>query len=187
MPDPYVGSIEPPIAIVVSITRAVALPAIAAHLGRFLPRLRPLVATQAALFVCTHMELHRGLVDLYLGRVTSYPRAMATTKRSVLPDDTERTATEPAREQAVAGQGRPRNARPVFPITSRMLPVITVYFHDCGEPPMISIADLLIRFRQGSRPASNAQVAVVADRDRSSMAEFVRILQAYDQGRYGRS
>ena len=54
---------------------------------------------------------------------------------------------------------------------------------------MISIADLLIRFWQGSRPASNAQVAVVTDRDRdrSSMAEFVRILQAYDQGRYGRS
>ena len=94
-----------------------ALPAIAAHLGRFLPRLGPLVATQAAFFfVCTHMELNRGLVDLYLGRVTSYPRAMATTKRSVLPDDTERTATEPAREQAVAGQGRPRNGRPVFPL-----------------------------------------------------------------------
>ena len=52
---------------------------------------------------------------------------------------------------------------------------------------MISIADLITRFRQGSRPASNAQVAVVTDRDRSSMAEFVRILQAYDQGRYGRS
>jgi hypothetical protein len=116
MPDPYVGTIEPPIAIVVSITRAVALPAIAAPLGRFLPRLGPLVATQAALFLCTHMELNRGLVDLYLGRVTSYPGAMATTKRSVLPDDTERTATEPARAQAVAGQGRPRNARPVFPI-----------------------------------------------------------------------
>jgi hypothetical protein len=46
---------------------------------------------------------------------------------------------------------------------------------------MINIDDLLIRFRQGSRPAPNAQVAVVTDRDRSSMAEFVRILQAYDQ------
>ena len=118
MPDPYVGSIEPPIAIVVSITRAVALPATAAHLGRFLPRLGPLVTTRAAplFFVCTHMELNRGLVDLYLGRVASYPRAMATTKRSVLPDDTEWKATESAREQAVAGQGRPRNARPVFPM-----------------------------------------------------------------------
>lgn len=52
---------------------------------------------------------------------------------------------------------------------------------------MISIADLLIRIRQGSRPASNAQVAVVTDRDRSSMAEFVRILQAYDHDLYGRS
>src|SRR3954451_4739235 len=78
-------------------------------LGRLWQRRRPFF------FVCTHMELNCGLVDLYLGRVTSYPRAMATTKRSVLPDDTERTATEPAREQAVAGQGRSRNSRPVFP------------------------------------------------------------------------
>ena len=65
MPDLYRRSIEPQIAIVLSIGRAVALPAIAAHLGRFLPRLGPLVATQAAfLFVCTHMELNRRLVDL---------------------------------------------------------------------------------------------------------------------------
>jgi hypothetical protein len=53
---------------------------------------------------------------------------------------------------------------------------------------MKSIADLLIRFRQGSRPASNAQVAAMTEnRDRSSMAEFVRILQVYDQDQYGRS
>jgi hypothetical protein len=51
---------------------------------------------------------------------------------------------------------------------------------------MISIADLLIRFRQGSRPVANTQVAATTDRDRSSMAEFVRILQAYDQDQYGR-
>lgn len=53
---------------------------------------------------------------------------------------------------------------------------------------MISIADLLIRFRQGSRPASDTQVAAMTEnRDRSSMAEFVRILQVYDQDQYGRS
>ena len=65
MPDLYRRSIEPPVAIVLSIGRAVAFPAIAAHLGRFLPRLGPLVATQAAfLFVCTHMELNRRLVPM---------------------------------------------------------------------------------------------------------------------------
>ncbi|HXO72780.1 MAG TPA: hypothetical protein VN838_27810 [Bradyrhizobium sp.] len=53
---------------------------------------------------------------------------------------------------------------------------------------MKNIADLLFRVWQRSRPASNARVAVMADnRDRSSMADFVRILQAYDQDRYGRS
>jgi hypothetical protein len=53
MPDVYPRSIEPPIAILLSIGYAIALPAIAALLGRFLPRLGPLVATQAAfLFVC---------------------------------------------------------------------------------------------------------------------------------------
>lgn len=53
---------------------------------------------------------------------------------------------------------------------------------------MISIADLLIRFRQGSRPASNTQVAAMTEnRDRPSMAEFVRIQQVYDQDQYGRS
>ena len=53
---------------------------------------------------------------------------------------------------------------------------------------MKNIADLLIRFWQGSQPASNTQVAAMAEnRDRSSMADFVRILQAYDQDQYGRS
>src|SRR6266852_9538193 len=53
MPDVYVRSIEPLIAIVLARVCGSA-PAIAALLGRFLPRLGPLVATQAAfLFVCT--------------------------------------------------------------------------------------------------------------------------------------
>ena len=53
---------------------------------------------------------------------------------------------------------------------------------------MKNIANLLIRFCQGSAPASNTQVAAMAEnRDRSSMADFVRILQAYDQDQYGRS
>ena len=52
---------------------------------------------------------------------------------------------------------------------------------------MKNIADLLLRVWQRSQPASNTQVAVrVENRDRSSMADFVRILQAYDQDRYGR-
>ncbi|MCP3461264.1 hypothetical protein [Bradyrhizobium sp. CCGUVB23] len=53
---------------------------------------------------------------------------------------------------------------------------------------MKNIADLLMWFWQGSQPASNAQVAAMAEnQDRSSMADFVRILQAYDQDQYGRS
>jgi hypothetical protein len=53
---------------------------------------------------------------------------------------------------------------------------------------MKNIADLLGLVWQRSRPASNTQVAVMAEnRDRSSMADLVRILQAYDQDRYGRS
>jgi hypothetical protein len=52
----------------------------------------------------------------------------------------------------------------------------------------MNIADLLLRVWQRSQPESNTQVAVMAEnRDRSSMADFVRILQAYDQDRYGRS
>ena len=53
---------------------------------------------------------------------------------------------------------------------------------------MKNIVDFLTRFWQGSQPVSNTQVAAMAEnRDRSSMADFVRILQAYDQDRYGRS
>jgi hypothetical protein len=52
---------------------------------------------------------------------------------------------------------------------------------------MKNIADVLLRVWQRSQPASNAQVAVMAEnRDRSSMVDFVRILQAYDQDQYGR-
>jgi hypothetical protein len=53
---------------------------------------------------------------------------------------------------------------------------------------MKNIADLLIRFWQGTQPASNTQVEAMAEsRDRSSMADFVRILQALDQDQHGRS
>jgi hypothetical protein len=52
---------------------------------------------------------------------------------------------------------------------------------------MKSIADLLTRLWQGSQLASNTQVAATAEnQDRSSMADFVRILQAYDHDQYGR-
>ncbi|MGW1419628.1 hypothetical protein ACWAT4_05850 [Bradyrhizobium manausense] len=47
---------------------------------------------------------------------------------------------------------------------------------------MRNIADLLVWLWQGSQPAPNTQVAAMADnQDRSSMADFVRILQAYDK------
>jgi len=50
------------------------------------------------------------------------------------------------------------------------------------------IADLLMRFWQGSQPAPNTRVAArVQKQDRSSMADFVRILQAYDRDQYGGS
>lgn len=46
------------------------------------------------------------------------------------------------------------------------------------------IVDLLLRVWQRSEPASDIQIAVMAEnRDRSSMADFVRLLQAYDQDR----
>ncbi|WP_167351834.1 hypothetical protein [Bradyrhizobium tropiciagri] len=52
---------------------------------------------------------------------------------------------------------------------------------------MRNIADLLIQFWQRSQPASDVQVAAVTEgRDQSSMADFVRILQAYDQDQHGR-
>ncbi|MET4279472.1 MULTISPECIES: hypothetical protein [unclassified Bradyrhizobium] len=47
---------------------------------------------------------------------------------------------------------------------------------------MRNIADLVMRFWQGSKPASDSQVTAMAEnQDRSSMADFVRILQSYDQ------
>jgi hypothetical protein len=52
---------------------------------------------------------------------------------------------------------------------------------------MKNVADLLTRFWQGRQLAPNTQVAAMAENpDRSSMADFVRILQAYDQDSYGR-
>ncbi|MBR1133112.1 hypothetical protein [Bradyrhizobium iriomotense] len=53
---------------------------------------------------------------------------------------------------------------------------------------MRNIADLLMRFWQGSQSTSDTELAAFAEnRDRSSMADFVRILQSYDQDQYGRS
>lgn len=53
---------------------------------------------------------------------------------------------------------------------------------------MRNIADLLMRYWQGSQSTANTEVASIAEnRDRSSMADFVRILQSYDQDQYGRS
>jgi len=47
---------------------------------------------------------------------------------------------------------------------------------------MQQIADLLRCVWQRSQPASNTPIAVMTEnRDRSSMADFVRILQAYDK------
>ncbi|MBR0785818.1 hypothetical protein [Bradyrhizobium iriomotense] len=53
---------------------------------------------------------------------------------------------------------------------------------------MRNITDLLMRFWQGSQSISNTEVVALAEnRDQSSMADFVRILQSYDQVQYGRS
>ena len=53
---------------------------------------------------------------------------------------------------------------------------------DCREYAMKNIADLLRRVWQRSQPGSNTQVAIMTEnRDRSSMADFVRILRAFDQ------
>jgi hypothetical protein len=50
---------------------------------------------------------------------------------------------------------------------------------------MKQIADIVRRLWQ-SQPAPNFQMPITADsRDRSSMADFVRILQAYDRDRPG--
>lgn len=51
---------------------------------------------------------------------------------------------------------------------------------------MRNIADLLVRFWHGSQPASNPEVAAMAEsQDQSSMADFVRILRSYDQDQRG--
>lgn len=53
---------------------------------------------------------------------------------------------------------------------------------------MKNIVDLLLRVWQRSQPAFDTQVVVMAEnRDRSSMADLVHLLQAYDQDRCGRS
>ncbi|UWU78700.1 hypothetical protein N2603_09670 [Bradyrhizobium huanghuaihaiense] len=53
---------------------------------------------------------------------------------------------------------------------------------------MRNIADLLMRFWQGNQSTSHTEVVAFAENlDRSSMADFVRILQSYDQDQYGRS
>jgi hypothetical protein len=53
---------------------------------------------------------------------------------------------------------------------------------------MKNIADLLLQLWRRSQPASNTQVVVMAEnRDRSSMADFVRVLLACDQDQYDRS
>ena len=56
------------------------------------------------------------------------------------------------------------------------------------EYAMKHFAGLLLRVWQRSLPASITRIAVRAEnRDRSSMADFVRILQRYDKDRDGRS
>src|ERR1700730_816386 len=52
----------------------------------------------------------------------------------------------------------------------------------CRAHVMKTITDLLRRVLQGSQPGPNTQTPIMADhRDRSSMADFVRILQAQDR------
>jgi len=63
-----------------------------------------------------------------------------------------------------------------------------VIYDCCGECAMKSIADFLTWLWQGSQPASIAEVVATAeDQDPSSMADLVRILQAYDQDPFGRA
>jgi len=52
---------------------------------------------------------------------------------------------------------------------------------------MKNIVHLLIWFWRGSPPGPNTQLGPMANRDQSSMADFVRILQAYDHDQYGGS
>jgi hypothetical protein len=53
---------------------------------------------------------------------------------------------------------------------------------------MKTITDLLLRVWLRSQPGLDTQVKVMTEsQDRSSMADFVRILQSCDQERYGRN
>ncbi|WGD50295.1 hypothetical protein QA641_32525 [Bradyrhizobium sp. CB1650] len=73
------------------------------------------------------------------------------------------------------------------PIERRAADPVSTATVGCREYAMKYIADLILRVWQRSHPTSNTQVAVMAEnRDRSSMADFVRILQAYDQNQCGR-
>lgn len=71
-------------------------------------------------------------------------------------------------------------------IERRDAAAIGAYCHSwLREHDMRNIADLLVRFWQGSQPASNPELAAMAEnQDQSSMADFVRILRAYDQGQW---
>lgn len=92
-----------------------------------------------------------------------------------------------------------RFTSPILPRYGRFIPVrdgadhvpgVTLTCHHgwCREYAMRNIADLLMRFWPGSQPAANTEVADMAEnRDRSSMADFVRILQTYDQAQWGGS
>lgn len=80
-------------------------------------------------------------------------------------------ATEPALRAAAR-----------FPIERQLAAQLMLTAVVGGGYPMRNIAHLPMRFWQGSQAASNTQIAAMAEnRDRSSMADFVRILQAYDQ------
>ncbi|WP_426422376.1 hypothetical protein [Bradyrhizobium genosp. A] len=72
-------------------------------------------------------------------------------------------------------------------IERRDAAAIGVYCHTwLREHAMRNIAELLVRFWQGSQPASNPEVAAMAEnQNRSSMADFVRILRFYDQDQWG--
>lgn len=72
-------------------------------------------------------------------------------------------------------------------IERRDAAAIDVYCHTwLREYAMRNIADLLVRFWQVSQPASNPEVAAMAEnQDQSSMADFVRILRSYDRDQRG--
>lgn len=71
-------------------------------------------------------------------------------------------------------------------IERRDAAAIGAYCHTwLREHAMRNIADLLVRFWQGSQPAFNPEVAAMAEnQDQSSMADFVRILLSYDQSQW---